>query len=79
MYGILYSYTPEVFPTRIRGKAVGLASGLSRLSGAFGPLVTGYLIQSGISLPLYISSGMICVCGLLILLLPFETKGIAAQ
>jgi MFS family permease len=79
MYGTLYSYTPEVFPTRVRGKAVGLASGLSRLSGALGPLATGYLIKNGISLPLYISSGMICVCGVFILMLPLETRGIAAR
>jgi MFS family permease len=79
MYGILYSYTPEVFETRIRGKAVGLASGMSRLSSACGPLLTGFLLQFGISVPLYTSSGLILLAALFMWFLPLETRGVAAE
>jgi MFS family permease len=79
MYGILYSYTPEVFETRIRGKAVGLASGMSRLSSACGPLLTGFLLQFGISVPLYTSSGLILLAAAFMWFLPVETRGIAAE
>jgi nitrate/nitrite transporter NarK len=30
-YAVLYSYTPEVFPSEIRGTACGVAAAMSRL------------------------------------------------
>ncbi len=49
MYGILYAYTPEVFPTHLRGTAMGIASALNRVFGAIAPTLGGkscfYLIH----------------------------------
>ncbi|GAA5934953.1 MFS transporter [Sporobolomyces koalae] len=56
MYAVIYSLTPEIFPTQLRGTAGGIASALSRLSGIFAPLLTGVLLSINISLPLVLSA-----------------------
>jgi putative MFS transporter len=40
---LLYSYTPECFPTEIRNSGAGLAYGVGRLANILGPLVIAYL------------------------------------
>ena len=42
---VLYTYTPEVFPTRIRSTAFGLCSGLHRLAPAISPFLVSYLMD----------------------------------
>ncbi|KAJ3323922.1 hypothetical protein HDV06_000898 [Boothiomyces sp. JEL0866] len=79
MYGIIYTYTPEVFPTFIRGKAVGLASASGRLTGAFAPVLAGYLVSQSLTLPLYLSASLIGMVGVLMIFLPIETRGSAAR
>ncbi|KAJ3216758.1 hypothetical protein HK099_005744, partial [Clydaea vesicula] len=54
MYGVIYSYTPEVFPTSVRGSGCGIASSLNRVMGIIGPLLSGYLISFGCELSMYI-------------------------
>ncbi|GAA5903456.1 MFS transporter [Sporobolomyces salmoneus] len=56
MYAVIYSLTPEIFPTTLRGTAGGIASALSRLSGIVAPLLTGALLSISISLPLFLSA-----------------------
>lgn len=42
---ILYAYTAECYPTRIRNSGTGLAYGVGRLANAFGPLVVAFLFN----------------------------------
>ncbi|GAA5975541.1 hypothetical protein JCM5350_002641 [Sporobolomyces pararoseus] len=56
MYAVIYSLTPEIFPTALRGTAGGIASALSRLAGIVAPLLTGALLAVDISLPLFLSA-----------------------
>ncbi|GAA5953174.1 hypothetical protein JCM3765_007432 [Sporobolomyces pararoseus] len=56
MYAVIYSLTPEIFPTALRGTAGGIASALSRLAGIVAPLLTGALLSINISLPLFLSA-----------------------
>lgn len=39
MYGVLYAYTPEVFPTPHRGTGDALASALNRILGILAPVI----------------------------------------
>jgi hypothetical protein len=39
MYGVLYAYTPEVFPTPHRGTGDALASAFNRVMGVIAPVV----------------------------------------
>jgi MFS transporter, putative metabolite:H+ symporter len=42
-----YLYGPELFPTRMRGWAVGTASGIQRLATVAAPIVVGALVTTG--------------------------------
>lgn len=45
-WGALYAYTPEQYPTIIRGTGVGVAASIGRVGGIFGPLLVGYLVTA---------------------------------
>ena len=40
---LLYAYTPECYPTKIRNSGCGVGYGIGRLANAFGPLLVAYL------------------------------------
>ncbi|KAJ3385930.1 hypothetical protein HDU92_002784 [Lobulomyces angularis] len=75
MYGVIYSYTPEVFPTSVRGSGCGIASSLNRVMGIIGPLLSGYLISFGCELSMYICVIVFGLQAFLIFCLPIETRG----
>ncbi len=80
MWGVIYSYSPEVFPTRVRGTGVGMASSLARILGSLAPLATGALLQTvSLQAPLYLSSAALCGAALCMVALPIETRGLAAR
>jgi putative MFS transporter len=43
---VLYLYTPEIYPTRIRAIGTGAATCWLRLASAAGPLMVGYLVDA---------------------------------
>lgn len=42
-WAALYAYSPELYPTRIRGTGVGSAASIGRLAGTVAPYLTGYV------------------------------------
>ena len=75
-WGALYAYTPEQYPTVIRGTGVGMAASVGRLGGIFGPLLVGTLMAQGYTIGwiFTIFCGSILVGILAILFLGKETK-----
>lgn len=51
----LYTYTPELYPTKLRGTGTGVAASIGRLAGILAPSVTGYLfeVSGGALLPAF--------------------------
>lgn len=49
-WGALYAYTPENYPTIIRGTGVGMAAAVGRLGGIVGPLLVGTLVTQKVDL-----------------------------
>ena len=43
---VLYLYTPEIYPTRMRAIGTGAATCWLRLASAAGPLLVGYLVEA---------------------------------
>ena len=43
----LHNYQGELFPTRVRGRAVGFVYGWSRASAAFAGLLIGFFLKQG--------------------------------
>lgn len=77
VYGLLYSYTPELFPAPIRGTANGLVALFNRLSGLMAPIIAAY-VGIDTDLPVWISAALFVMAGLVFLVLPYETRGRAA-
>lgn len=74
MYGVLYAYTPEVFPAPYRGTATGVCSCLNRMMGLFAPIVAIYGSDNA-SAPIYASGGLMLAAFLAMCALPIETQG----
>jgi len=75
-WGALYAYTPEQYPTVIRGTGAGMAAAFGRIGGILGPLLVGYLVasQASLSLIFTIFCGSILIGVLAVVMLGQETK-----
>ncbi|MBJ8006960.1 MFS transporter [Bacillus cereus] len=75
-WGALYAYTPEQYPTTIRGTGAGMAAAFGRIGGILGPLLVGYLVasQASLSLIFTIFCGSILIGALAVVILGQETK-----
>ncbi|MBO1579586.1 MFS transporter [Bacillus sp. XF8] len=75
-WGALYAYTPEQYPTAIRGTGAGMAAAFGRIGGILGPLLVGYLVASKapLSLIFTIFCGSILIGVLAVVMLGQETK-----
>lgn len=78
MYGVLYAYTPEVFPAPNRGTGSGIASFVNRITGLCAPLVAIHAGGSDPRSPIYASGGLILAAFVAMCLLPIETRGKSA-
>lgn len=74
MYGVLYAYTPEVFPAKIRGTAVGLAASFNRIFGIFAPIIAMFA-NLETSAPIFVSGALFLIAGVLVIFFPYEPRG----
>ncbi|SHH32936.1 MFS transporter [Thermosipho atlanticus] len=74
VWGLVYAYTPELFPTSFRGTANGLAGSIARIAGIIAPYFTGYFVDKSIFIALLIIAILAGVSGITVLLLGKETK-----
>ncbi|MFK9091651.1 MFS transporter [Bacillus salipaludis] len=49
-WGGLYAYSPEQYPTVIRGTGTGMAAAIGRIGGILGPLLVGNLVAKQVSI-----------------------------
>ncbi|KAI1173137.1 sugar transporter [Nemania sp. FL0916] len=75
MYGVLYAFTPEIFPAPVRGAATGVASFLNRVAGLLAPVLAANAPGDGTSTPIYLSAALILAAFVGIVLIPIETRG----
>ncbi|KAF2162380.1 hypothetical protein M409DRAFT_69256 [Zasmidium cellare ATCC 36951] len=75
MYGVLYAYTPEVFPAPNRGTGTGISSFLNRLAGLCAPIVAVNAGAVDPKAPIYASAGLFFAAFIAMVLLPIETRG----
>ncbi|KAF7191247.1 MFS siderochrome iron transporter 1 [Pseudocercospora fuligena] len=75
MYGVLYAYTPEVFPAPNRGTGTGISSFLNRVAGLCAPIVAVNAGGADPKAPIYASAGLFFAAFLAMLVLPIETRG----
>ncbi|KAL0483885.1 hypothetical protein AKO1_014784 [Acrasis kona] len=78
-WAVIYTYTPEVYPTVIRATGVGLCSAFARLAGTVTPLIGTMMYDADRIYP-FVSFGVVLViAGFCAALLPIETLGRVLQ
>ncbi|KAJ9477095.1 putative Inorganic phosphate transporter PHO84 (putative) [Pseudozyma hubeiensis] len=77
MYAVLYAISYEVFPAPNRGTGDGLAMATQRVFGVIAPIVGAYA-GSTPTTPIYVSASFFIAAAVLMLFLPYETRGRAA-
>ncbi|GAB6171325.1 MFS transporter [Paradesulfitobacterium aromaticivorans] len=76
IWGITYTYTPELYPTSIRASGTGSAAAMSRVGSMLAPMVIGFGLSSlGITGVFAIIAGAFVLASILVLVLGIETKG----
>ncbi|WP_159567306.1 MFS transporter [Budvicia diplopodorum] len=69
--GLMGSYFPELFPTRIRTIGAGFCFNIGRGVSAFAPFAMGFIAQGyGLVTGLMICAGFFCLAGLMMFALP---------
>ena len=71
---VLYLYTPEIYPTRIRAIGTGLATSWLRLASAVGPTIVGLMVASKGVAAVFIMFALTCLLGLLAAARMIETR-----
>lgn len=72
-WGALYAFTPELYPTGLRGTGMGTASAVARLGGILAPSLLGGLIAMGFGVAIG-SFAALLVLGAVALLLLVKTE-----
>lgn len=76
MYGILYAYTPEVFPAPHRGTGNGLAAAANRIGGIIASIIPMSSAASfNTTVPFWVSASLFTLSGILAFFLPVESRG----
>lgn len=77
-----YLYGPELFPTRMRGWAIGTGSGIQRLATVIAPLVVGSLVTvgqsrtTGIATVFAVLAAVSLIAAITVAVLGIETAGL---
>jgi putative MFS transporter len=75
-YSIVYAYTPENYPTEVRGTGTGLANSWGRIGAMLAPTAVGYFYPLiGLYLTLSVVAVGFVLAGLAVAFLGVETKG----
>jgi putative MFS transporter len=75
-WGVVYTYTPELYPTRIRAFGSGWAAAVGRFGGILAPIIVGYLITGpqGFSQVFTMFTGVMMAVAVIVWLFGEETK-----
>ena len=75
-WGVIYTYTPELYPTSIRAFGSGWAAGIGRMGGMFAPVLVGVLLQQNMKMDtvFYMFTAVLVFVALTIMILGIETK-----
>jgi MFS transporter, putative metabolite:H+ symporter len=72
---VLYLYTPEIYPTRMRALGTGVATSWLRLASAVGPALVGFMVAEGGIAAVFLLFAGISAVGALAATQMIETRG----
>ncbi|KAF2660539.1 MFS general substrate transporter [Lophiostoma macrostomum CBS 122681] len=78
MYAVLYAYTPEIFPTKDRGTGNAITASANRVFGIMAPIIAMFA-NLKTAAPVYVSGALFIAAGVIVLGMPFESRGKASM
>ncbi|WP_295047437.1 MFS transporter [uncultured Paracoccus sp.] len=73
-WGALYAFTPELYPTHLRGTGMGTASAMARLGGILAPSLLAVVFAKGFGIAIGAFAGLLVLAALALLLVRAETR-----
>ncbi len=73
-WGALYAYTPELYPTGLRGTGMGTASAMARLGGILAPSLLAFVFAKGFGFAIGVFAALLVLAALALLLVRTETR-----
>ncbi|MFV0408123.1 MAG: MFS transporter [Paracoccus sp. (in: a-proteobacteria)] len=73
-WGALYAFTPELYPTNLRGTGMGTASAVARLGGIFAPTLLTFAFAKGLGFAIGVFAALLLLAALALLLVRTETR-----
>lgn len=74
---VLYAYTPEIFLTKDRGTGNALTASASRVFGIMAPIIAMFA-DLRTAAPVYLSGALFIAAGVVVMLIPYESRGKAS-
>ncbi|HMQ41572.1 MAG TPA: MFS transporter [Paracoccus sp. (in: a-proteobacteria)] len=73
-WGALYAFTPELYPTNLRGTGMGTASAVARLGGIFAPTLLTFAFAKGFGFAIGVFAALLVLAALALVLVRTETR-----
>ncbi|MTH33013.1 MFS transporter [Paracoccus limosus] len=73
-WGALYAFTPELYPTGLRGTGMGTASAVARLGGLLAPSLLGVVVARGFGIAIGVFAALLLLAALATLAIRVETR-----
>ncbi|WP_341480968.1 MFS transporter [Thermococcus argininiproducens] len=76
-WGAIYAYTPELYPTEVRGSGAGWAGAMARIGGGLAPILAGRIMETSTVGVAVLAIAIVSIIGAFdVFILGEETKGI---
>ncbi|HKY94790.1 MAG TPA: MFS transporter [Kiloniellales bacterium] len=73
-WGSMYAYTPELYPTELRGTGMGSAGAMARIGGLLAPLAIPYIVAISFATAIGLFAALLAVAAIATVLIPTETR-----
>lgn len=73
-WGALYAFTPELYPTALRGSGMGAAGAMARLGGLLAPSAVALVISQSFNAAVAMFAGLLLIAGIIAFFINVETK-----
>jgi len=76
---VVYLYTPEIYPTRMRAIGTGVATSWLRVASAIGPTLIGFMLAKGGVDSVFLMFAVVAIIGLIAATRMIETRNLRLE
>lgn len=75
-WGALYAFTPEIYPTTLRGTGMGTAGAMARFGGLLAPSAVGLVVEISFEAAIGVFAGLLAVAAIATYAINVETRAV---